>query len=161
MLSARCRTRRSASSDYNPVMPKRIANGLTLLSAVMCVGSAMLVGRSWLRADSVYVPIGQASVGVAITVDGTVMLLHATSFRAFGFGYASETYDGLWQRLTGIRWLGFGWGSLPVGITVLVLPLWLLPLLTAIPPVRWYRARRREGGRGFAVEGAADLRDAA
>ncbi|HEV2294169.1 MAG TPA: hypothetical protein VGR35_09950 [Tepidisphaeraceae bacterium] len=36
----------------------------------------------------------------------------------------------------------------------MILPLWRLPLLTAIGPVRWWRKRRRDGGRGFAVEGA-------
>ena len=141
-------------------MPKRIANGLTLLSAVVCVGSALLVVRSFFLADSLYVPIGPARCCVAVTIDGAVMLLHELSFGGFSHSTGSaaevrsETSDAIWNGLTGIKRLGIGWGYL-IGTQILVLPLWLLPLLTAIPPVRWHRARRREGGRGFAVEGAA------
>jgi hypothetical protein len=35
---------------------------------------------------------------------------------------------------------------------IIVLPLWLLPILTAILPVRWWLIRRRRGGREFPVE---------
>jgi hypothetical protein len=152
MHLARCRTRRSASCDYNPVMPRRIANGLTLLSAVVCAGSAMLVGRSWFRVDMVNVPIRLR----AVTVDGQLLLMHGPYLRAsYETGHAAwirPHVDDVWGDLRGVRWLGVGWGT--SGVKVLILPFWLLPLLTAIPPVRWWRARRRKGGQGFAIDGA-------
>ncbi|HEV2295479.1 MAG TPA: hypothetical protein VGR35_16640 [Tepidisphaeraceae bacterium] len=58
-----------------------------------------------------------------------------------------------WGGMRGSRWLGIGWGGVSEQ-KLLILPLWLLPLLTAIAPVRWLLKRRRERGRGFAVEGA-------
>jgi hypothetical protein len=143
-------------------MPKRIANGLTLLSAVVCVGSALLVGRSWFRFDSVIVPIGGENVFWAATCQGQMLLSHFQDPAASLEHISDELpprdeVDRLWRDLRGVRWAGIGWGSYK-GEKVLILPLWLLPLLTAIPPVRWYRARRRAGGRGFAVEGAASGR---
>jgi hypothetical protein len=42
----------------------------------------------------------------------------------------------------------------------LILPLWLLPLLTAIPPARWWRARRRASWTAFAVVLREELPDA-
>ena len=59
--------------------------------------------------------------------------------------------DNVWRRLRGIRALGVGWNMTGVQDEWLILPLWLLPLLTAIPPARWWRARRRASGTGFAV----------
>ena len=51
-------------------MPKRIANGLTLLSAVVCVGSAMLVGRSFYRYDVDDSFLLRRDVSVRSLVDG-------------------------------------------------------------------------------------------
>src|SRR5688500_18404303 len=76
-------------------------------------------------------------------------MLSRTSQR-FPFQYFSRSarevrpqLDRLWRsEARGIRPLGLGWGTAN-SLTYLILPLWLLPLLTAIPPVRWWRARRR------------------
>ena len=140
-------------------MPKRIANGLTLLSAVVCVGSAMLVGRSLFQADEFFVPLGQEGGLWMGTLDGQLMLGSDPS--TFNFEHLSfpawegrRELDDSWRELTGIRWIGIGWGKLR-DRAFLILPLWLVPLLTAIPPVRWWRARRRNVTRGFAVERTA------
>ena len=146
-------------------MLRRIANALTLLSAVVCVGSAMLVGRSFWRADQVWTTGRvQASIG---TVDGLVILsvvynreadgVEVGGFRTHDSAQLRTPSAAMLRRMKGVRWLGVGFThspGWPVTITELILPLWLLPLLTAIAPVRWWRVRRREGGRGFAVEGA-------
>ena len=142
-------------------MPKRLANGLTLLSAVVCVLSAMLVGRSVFRMDSVFLPLGRERGGSIHVMDGRLFV--ARFPHGADYDYESRTtaevrptLNWVWASRPGIPWLGIGWhGPDTYGYRYLVLPLWLLPLLTAIPPVRWWRARRREGGRGFAVEGAA------
>jgi len=47
-------------------MPKRIANGLTLLSAVVCVGSLALVWRSFVWMDTA----GKGNAYSAYTLDG-------------------------------------------------------------------------------------------
>jgi hypothetical protein len=143
-------------------MPKRLANGLTLLSAVVCVGSAMLVGRSFFRSDFVRVPVGNENECGAGTSPGQLVIWHdpVPSYLRYDSADPATTrkdLDEIWPELTGIRWIG-GWGRYDFGAgieDVVILPLWLLPLLTAIAPVRWYRARRREGGRGFAVKGGA------
>jgi hypothetical protein len=140
-------------------MPKRIANGLTLLSAVVCVRSALLVGRSWFRVDLVGTPLGQGHGG-AYTLDGRLFLWQSRRVPEFFHYYHSESAERLryglstsWREIARVPWLSLGWHNGEP--RCLVLPLWLLPLLTAIPPVRWWRARRREGGRGFAVDGVA------
>ena len=144
-------------------MPKRATNALTLLSVVVCVGSAMLVGRSFFRVDALTVPMGQQNSGGASTVNGTLMLSHGPLPQQFRFwsppiAASREVHDVIWRRLGGVRWLGIGWGSIgypPHSQQFIILPLWLLPLLTAIGPVRWWRKRRRGGGRGFSVDAAA------
>ena len=139
-------------------MPKRLANGLTLLSAVVCVGSAMLVGRSLVVTDAVTLPYWPDRQSTIVLVDGTLVVTHISRDGRFEYGTGRARvmrrhlvpYR---QKAAGIPWMGFGWGRMDRE-RYLFLPLWLLPLLTAIPPVRWWRARRREGGRGFAVDGA-------
>ena len=137
-------------------MPKRIANGLTLLSAVVCVGSAMLVGRSWFRMDGLAIPTSEEGCVVFASCDAQLVVWNVPLPQPPGFstapvGIFRYTLEGIWGRLAGVRWLGVGAGAIGAQ-TFVILPLWLLPLLTAIPPVRWRRARCREGGRGFAVE---------
>ena len=140
-------------------MPKRIANALTLLSAVVCVGSAMVVGRSLFRYDAVVIPMDpDTSLGVG-AIDATVIVwLGLGTGRVVRFslsiGNSRAGFDTVWQTLTGIRWLGIGWGIYG-GHFILILPLWLVPIVTAVAPARWWRARRRGAGRGFPVEGAA------
>jgi hypothetical protein len=138
-------------------MRRRVMNLLTLVSAVVCVGSALLVGRSFWWADILRVPTGEASGWVLGTVDARLevsyvefpLKLEYLSVRSI---FIVANQDQYWKQLTGVRWLRLGWGS-PVGVvTVLILPLWLAPILTAILPVRWWVRRRREGGRGFEVE---------
>ena len=137
-------------------MPKRLANGLTLLSAVVCVGSAMLVGRSFFWADSLWI-VGHVQIGIT-TIDGLGFVsargrpAHKGTW-LFRFdkkdsGMLRPEVDRVWLRMQGVRWLRLGFDAPSHEI---LLPLWPLPLLTAIPPVRWWRARWREGGRGFAV----------
>jgi hypothetical protein len=151
-------------------MPKRIANGLTLLSAVVCVGSAMLVAGSWRWVNAVTIPLegGRGGIG-AYVIDGRLHLwrtrigLHTYqrggTYYRFSYQISSAAQFRLgrgqsWREMAGVHWLGIGWYTTP-GPKIFLLPVWLLPLLTAIPPLRWYRARRRQGGRGFAVEGSA------
>ena len=130
-----------------------------LLSAVVCVGSAMLVGRSFFRVDRLTFPVADESNGWAATVSGYVLAVFndrpprgAFKYDTFGVDVFYHVRDWFEDR-SGVPWL-VAWDTRGWAV-MLVLPLWLLPLLTAIPPVRWYRARRRERGRGFAVEGSA------
>jgi hypothetical protein len=143
-------------------MPKRIANGLTLLSAVVCVGSLALLTRSRFRVDGVTIPFNERAAMGAYTVDGRLLLWHQRFAKPT---YARILYSNenaaqlrlgqgeFWREIAKIRWLSIGWYATKRH-KFIMLPLWLFPLLTAIPPVRWWRARRREGGRGFAVDGA-------
>ncbi len=143
-------------------MPRRVANALTLLSAVVCVGSLLLlVGRSFFLADTATVRIATTGAGAAVfTGDGHLGLACGPFARNFGHHSRSvsgwrQAYQATWTGVSGIKWLGIGWVMGPRG-ALLILPLWLLPLLTTIPPVRWWRARRRGVGRGFAVMSAGD-----
>jgi hypothetical protein len=136
-------------------MRRRVVNVLVLVSAVVCVLSLMLVGRSVFRSDQLAVPIGQNNTFWAATIDGQLVLWHVSGYllEYFSTSTAEERpdVDNLWKGLTGIRWLGIGWGS-PFGWKVVVLPLWVVPIVTAVLPVWWWRVRRRAGGRGFAVK---------
>ena len=151
-------------------MPKRIANALTLLSAVVCVGSALLVAGSWLWVNAVTIPLegGRSAIG-AYAIDGRLHLWHnrigLRRFQRLGayFQFSHQTASAAqlrlgqgqsWREMARVRWLSIGW-YITGGPKMVVLPLWLLPLLTAIAPVRWWRARQRRGGRGFPVESAA------
>jgi hypothetical protein len=147
-------------------MRKRLWNGLALLSAVVCVVSLLLVGRSVVRHDSVGMPLGQNYV-TAFSIDAQLWLqfwLAYVPFREayelnYDSGSAADVRPALADRrqvMSGLPWLGLGWGSDGWG-KYLLLPLWLLPLVTAIPPVLWWRRRRRAGGgRGFEVLPPAD-----
>jgi hypothetical protein len=143
-------------------MPRRLLHVLTILSAVICVGSLLLVVRSFIRMDTVGFPTGTTSACGVFSLDGQVNLWHERDDDggSYAFFHSSKPAsvsrrffsDELWSgdsRITGIRWLGIGWGNVD-GSKFLVLPLWLLPLLTAILPVRWWRGRRLHT-RGFTV----------
>src|SRR5687768_18493537 len=100
-------------------MSKRIANGLTLLSAVVCVGSAMLVGRSVFRIDIVNVPM---RLRVA-AVDGQLLLMHGpfyprASHESGPVARIRRDVDDIWGDIRGIRWLGVGYGT--SGVKVLI-----------------------------------------
>jgi hypothetical protein len=137
-------------------MRRRVVNVLAGVSAVVCVLSLGVVGRSFFWSDALWVPIGQNNACGAGTFDGQVMLGHAPHSRRFEYFSESASEGGpalnvLWRDMTGIRWLGIGWGT-PLGYTILILPLWVVPIVSAVLPVWWWRVRRRAGGRGFEVE---------
>ena len=125
----------------------------------------MVCELDYVQVESTNTKTGSTGAAAA-TVDGQLLLLWAPGPKSFEFGY---DYDGesarsfrpgldqIWAGVRGIRWLAIGWGTSRIGLnaTIVILPLWLVPILAAIPPVRWWRARRREGGRGFAVDAAA------
>jgi hypothetical protein len=141
-------------------MPRRIRNVLTLASAVLCLGSALLVGRSVFRYEMVVLPLPRdIHFGIGV-IDVKLMLWHGRGSGTFVHKNVSSAsarpgFHLLWQALTGIRWLGVGWGTRAPN-AFLILPLWPLPLLTAIAPVRWWRRRSSSyGARGFAVVDAA------
>jgi hypothetical protein len=135
-------------------MRRRVINALTLVSAVVCVGSALLVGRSFFRVDVVRVPASPGSVG-ATAFDAKLILWESPIpgdrryFTEDVTEYRSAVAK-VWNDITGIHWLAVGWGS-SIGGNYLILPLWLVPIVTAILPVRWWMRRRREGRRGFEV----------
>jgi hypothetical protein len=137
-------------------MRRRVVNVLSLVSSVVCVLSLSVVGRSFFRADMVVVPMGQESAFLAHTFEGKVVLGNVDL--RLDLEYISGTtaevrpnYDLMWEQVTGIRWLGVGWGGSVgfINYMLLILPLWVVPIVTAIPPVWWWRVRRRAGGRGF------------
>ncbi|HEV2296468.1 MAG TPA: hypothetical protein VGR35_21670 [Tepidisphaeraceae bacterium] len=138
-------------------MPRGLAIGLTLLSAVVCVLSLMLVVRSTVRGDMLELRLSSTTTVGAVTLDGQALLWrgrYSSNPRSF---YNSQDaaslrprQDEIWDAVSGIPWLGVGWG-IAAPHYVVILPLWLLPLLTAIAPVRWWRRRRGERGRGFGV----------
>ena len=137
-------------------MRRRVMKILTLVSAIICVGSLLLVGRSFVVFDFVGAPFGQRDLCGAGTIDGQLILLHER--RPVQFYYFNQSarsqrreMEPVWQNLNGVRWLGVGWGS-AFGEDFLILPLWLVPMVTAILPVRWWVRRRREGRRGFEVQ---------
>jgi hypothetical protein len=138
-------------------MPRRPLHVLSLVSAVVCVLSLVVVGRSFVRSDVVFVPIGHDSTCYFVSVHGQMALAHVRAYRDFKYASVDTAnvrpaIDRVWQNLAGIRWLGIGWGY-----RMVVLPLWLVPVVTAVLPVRWWVIRRRAGGgRGFAVEVAGE-----
>jgi hypothetical protein len=142
-------------------MLQRARNALTLLSAAVCVIAAIWVGRSYFRMDQVGVSIGQGRLWLT-TLDAQVIIAWDAPnapvrpfFQSYDASKMRPAAALLWSRLRGIRALGVGWNLSGTQDERLVLPLWLLALLTAIPPVRWWRARRRCETRGFAVETVA------
>jgi hypothetical protein len=144
---------------YDAGMRRRVVNVLAVVSAVVCVLSLAVVGRSFFWLDSVVVPTGQNNSCGVQTMDGQLVLMHVRyrldlHYSSTRTAEERPVYDEMWQRLTGIRWLGMGWErSRPFsGRKTLILPLWVVPIVTAIPPVWWWRVRRRAGGRGFALE---------
>lgn len=68
-----------------------MANALTLLSAVVCVGSLMLVGRSFVRTDAVLISTVKEHVSSAATIDGQLWLVHATGSDSFFYSYFSRS----------------------------------------------------------------------
>jgi hypothetical protein len=137
-------------------MRQRLWNGLTLLSAVICLGSLLWVGRSVVLCDWVDVPLGQSCSVVARSIDAQLWLGYAPFPVDLNYGSdsaadARPAFATVRQDLSGLPWLGIGW-RIDGPWKYLVLPLWLLPLVTAILPVRWFLRRRRPGeGRGFEV----------
>jgi hypothetical protein len=135
-------------------MRARLLHIVTLASMVICAASLALVGRSFFRADEAHVPIGlHNKLGVA-TVDGKLTLWHGKyssewSYSSGSVAIARRAYDNWSQTASGVPSVGIGWQA-PSGRQYLVLPLWLLPLLSAILPLRWWR-RRRSHTRGFPV----------
>src|SRR5688500_6676803 len=137
-------------------MPKRVANVLTLFCAVVCVTAALWVVRSYFRADQAGISIGQGRLWLSV-IDAQIVAgwdpsaVLPPSVDSLDAARLRPVLDAVWRRLRGIRALGVGWSMTGVQDEWGVLPLWLIPLLTAIPPVRWWRARRRASGAGFAV----------
>jgi hypothetical protein len=134
-------------------MRRRVVKIVTLVSAIICVGSLLLVGRSFVRVDVVGGPLGQSSSGGITSIEGELVLWYDVYHQPFGYfsatpGELRHIQYLLWADIQGIRWLSVGWG-VSGGERVLVLPLWLMPIVTAILPVRWWVRRRREGRRGF------------
>ncbi len=71
-------------------MPRRIANALTLLSAVVCVLSAMVVGRSFFTSDGVWVRTGHQASGVVTAKARLHLFRHNRSgSKPFWFKYGS------------------------------------------------------------------------
>jgi hypothetical protein len=56
-------------------MRRRVVNVLAVVSAVVCVLSLMLVGRSVFRSDRLAVPIGQNNTFWAATIDGQLVII--------------------------------------------------------------------------------------
>jgi hypothetical protein len=101
---------------YDAGMRRRVVNVLAVVSAVVCVLSLSLVGRSFVRADTLWVPIGQVNSYAATTREGIVALVHVRRNTEFHYSSTSPAleradYEAVWQDLTGIRWLGIGWGQ--------------------------------------------------
>jgi len=139
---------------------------LTLASAVICSGSLLLVVRSVFRADVIEATTNgypYASAGMA-TVNGQFWLLWSPVLpfdRPYTWRYDVERAATVrprlnqhWSKVWGIRWVGIGCGMSPYRI--LILPLWILPVLTAIPPARWWHMRRR-ATRGFPINEVATV----
>jgi hypothetical protein len=147
-------------------MRKRPLHILSLISAVVCVQSLGVVVRSFFRLDGVWAQVRREHGIKAVTLDGRLWL----SVEPYPLGYTAyfvdeaaanrEFYDWMWGELSGVRWLGIGWGNASSArgdYYTVVLPLWLVPIVTAVLPVRWWVIRRRSGGgRGFSVEVAGE-----
>jgi hypothetical protein len=145
-------------------MRRRVVKIVTVVSAVVCVGSLLLVGRSFFVGDVVRVPFETYRSCGAASVQGQLIVFR-TGWGPHQFAYfrdsTSELGDDLdqtWNGATGIRQLGIGWRNSD-HVLVLILPLWLLPIVTAILPVWWWVRRRRAGRRGFEVVGEAARKD--
>jgi hypothetical protein len=137
-------------------MRRRVMTVVTVVSAVVCVGSLLLVGRSMLRWDLVAMPLGDEQACGAYTSAGRLVLWHASYHQRLAHGSGSGSsgrpeLEWFWEHeVRGVRWMGIGWGPFN-GLQVLVGPLWPVAMVTAILPVWWWGRRRREGRRGFEV----------
>jgi hypothetical protein len=121
-------------------MLQRIRTALVLLSAVVCIGSAFLAVRSCFRSDQAGLTVRQSRLWLTvldaqliIALDPAVVL--PPSFDTYDAAKVRPAADTVWPNMTGIRPLGIGWNMTGTQDERLILPLWLLPLLTAIPPV--------------------------
>jgi len=120
------------------------------------------VGRSWFYADVMGgMKIAPGIVAEAVTVDGLFVLDWRRGRRSFDYySNSAKDYrpvlDQIWDNVPGVRWLGVGWRG--GWFKVVILPLWLVPVLTAILPLRWWRLHRsRHQTYGFeVVEPTAD-----
>ena len=138
-------------------MLNRARSALALLSAVVCVGSALLVGRSFFRTDQAGISIGPGrlwlgAIDAQLVVAWDPSAVLPASFISRNASDMRPALDALWGGLSGVRPLGVGWNLTGAIDERAVLPLWLVPLLAAVAPVRWWRKRRRYAGRGFVVE---------
>src|SRR5262245_32799279 len=134
-------------------MSRRTLHVLTLASAVICVASLVLVARSVFRVDVIEALTSgypYAGGGMA-TVNGQCWLVWHFGSRPldnrYHLNYQTERtpairprLDQLWSQAWGVRWLGVGAGTSPQ--RVLILPLWLVPIVTAILPLKRWRRRR-------------------
>jgi hypothetical protein len=143
-------------------MMKRSRNVLTVLSAVVFALSLMLAVRSCFRTDQAGAFIGRGRLWL-VTVDAQLAVVWdpsaapplatlSPSFESHDAAKLRPVLDTVWPRMTGIRALGIGWNVRESMDERLILPLWLVPLLSAILPIRWWQARQRDGRRGFIVE---------
>src|SRR5690349_1709149 len=124
-------------------MPKRMLHVLTLASAVICLGSLVWVGRSLARLDDATFSFAGGTIYNAYTIDGRLVVTRRNLITPRYFAYRSDPASlyrqGLrmsWEETPGlgIRWERFSRDGFFLG-----LPLWLLPIVCAIPPVRWWR----------------------
>jgi hypothetical protein len=138
-------------------MPRRLLYVLTFASAVICVLSLGLVVRSFFRLDAVVIPVGESVVG-AFTIDARLCLWkRAHPGRDFFFyPYPRSAFINYgtyrdWDAAKRARWLNLGWNFTTIEKNVF-LPLWLVPIVSAILPVRWWRRHRSHSRtRAFAV----------
>ncbi len=143
-----------------------IFNGVTLLSAVLCVASAGLWARSYWRYDSVAVPAGNLAfwyeavsgrvqlTGMRIVADSEAEIevesVKIDSREAGYFRYATSDDHG------GSRWFAFNTTALGSRVwerQVIMphaVPAVIFAILPAITAIRWHR-RRRTSAHGFPV----------
>jgi len=143
-------------------MLRRLRNGLSLASAVICLGSLILIGCSILRMDRVAFSFGGGISYSAHLVDGTLELARRSTdlgrfFLYMKYSSAERRFirsrGGTPPYMTRVRWTGIAWGAIPGYGRYLTLPLWIVPIVAAVPPICWWRRRRTRACLGFAVEG--------
>lgn len=139
-------------------MLERVRSALALMCVVVCVGSAAWMARSCFRSDQAGLSVGQGRLWLT-TIDAKLVIawdpsaILPPSFDTYDTASLRLALDTVWSNMSGIRALGIGWNMTGSQDERLILPLWLLPLLTAIPSVQWWRrARARQAVRGFSVE---------
>jgi hypothetical protein len=139
-------------------VPRRLLHVLTFASAVICVGSLLLVGRSIFRVDGV-----DGGRWWAATIDGHVIIYveppRPTRHEPLSYvgSQAAAPFREIRERLlnhrpSAVRWLRIGRVDVMKGVSVTILPFWPVTIVAAILPLRWWRRRRaRVHARGFPV----------